>query len=61
MWRIATLGLRRLGAVAGALLVRETLFVSFLFVAGLIALAAAVYVARGRSRSRSRHSPRPRA
>jgi uncharacterized membrane protein YoaK (UPF0700 family) len=45
LWRAATLGLRLLGAVAGALLVRETLFVPLLLVAGLIAVAAVVYLA----------------
>jgi uncharacterized membrane protein YoaK (UPF0700 family) len=65
LWRIATLGLRLLGAVAGALLVRETLVVPFLLVAGLIAVAAAVYlapvVARERGRGRSSGPPGPRA
>jgi uncharacterized membrane protein YoaK (UPF0700 family) len=64
LWRIATLGLRLLGAVAGALLVREALFVPFLLVAGLILLAAAAYLApvvrRERRRSRPSDAPSPR-
>jgi uncharacterized membrane protein YoaK (UPF0700 family) len=56
LWRIVTLGLRLLGAVAGALLVRETLFVPLLLVAGLIALAAAVYLAPVVARERRRRA-----
>jgi uncharacterized membrane protein YoaK (UPF0700 family) len=57
LWRVATLGLRLLGAVAGALLVRETLVLPFLLVAGLIAVAAAVYVAPVVAREHRRRSP----
>jgi uncharacterized membrane protein YoaK (UPF0700 family) len=54
LWRIATLALRLLGAVAGALLVRETLSIPFLLVAGLLALAATLYVAPVIARERRR-------
>lgn len=45
LWQLATLAVRLAGAVAGALLVRETLAVSFAVAAALILLAAVVYVA----------------
>jgi len=45
LWQLATLGVRLAGAVAGALLVRATLSVSFAVAAGLILVAAVVYVA----------------
>lgn len=44
-WQLVTIGARLLGAVAGALLVRFSLFVPFGLVATMIALAAIAYVA----------------
>lgn len=66
LWQLATLAVRLAGAVAGALLVRETLTVSFLVAAGLILLAAVVYVApviarERRSRATSTAPPRDAA
>ena len=61
LWRLATIAIRLVGAVAGALLVRVSLFVPFLLVASLIAVAAGAYLApvvvRERRRSRSPGPP----
>lgn len=56
LWLLATLAVRLAGAVAGALLVRETLSLSFAVAAGLILVAAVAYVAPliGRERRRRR-------
>ena len=45
LWRVTTIVARLLGAVAGALLVRVSVWLPFLVVAGLIVLAAAAYLA----------------
>ena len=61
LWRLVTIAIRLVGAVAGALLVRVSLFVPFLLVASLIAVAAGAYLApvvvRERRRSRSAGPP----
>ena len=62
-WQVAVVVARLLGAVAGALLVRVSLFVPFGLVAALVTLAAIAYVApvvaRAWRRRRSARSPRP--
>jgi uncharacterized membrane protein YoaK (UPF0700 family) len=45
LWQLATIAIRLVGALAGALLVRVSLFVPFLLVASLTAVAAGVYLA----------------
>jgi Protein of unknown function (DUF1275) len=61
LWQLATIAIRLVGAVAGALLVRVSLFVPFLLVASLLAVAAGAYhapvIVRGRPRSRSAGPP----
>lgn len=63
LWRLATIAVRLFGALAGALLVRVSLFVPFLLVAALIALAAGAYLAPvvARERRRDSRSTGPRA
>ena len=60
LWQLATIATRLVGAVAGALLVRVSLFLPFVLVASLIAVVAGVYLApvvRERRRSRSPGPP----
>jgi len=61
LWQLATIAIRLVGAVAGALLVRVSLFVPFLLVASLLAVAAGAYLApvivRDRRRRRSAGPP----
>jgi hypothetical protein len=61
LWQLAAIAIRLVGAVAGALLVRVSLFLPFVLVASLIAVAAGAYLApvvvRERRRSRSPGPP----
>jgi uncharacterized membrane protein YoaK (UPF0700 family) len=63
LWQLVTIAMRLVGAVAGALLVGVSLFVPFLLVASLIAVAAGAYLAPVvvRERRRSSGSPGPPA